>query len=63
MGAVVLVLRGDDVDELLLMPGREVEQRPPRHTDIIDAAKTTSVAFITDTSLLLVAPQPVDPRR
>ncbi|MGU3583572.1 NmrA family NAD(P)-binding protein [Rhodococcus sp. C26F] len=47
------------VDKLLLVSGSEVGQRLPQHTNIIDAAKATGVAFIAYTSILNAATSPL----
>ncbi|WP_277369581.1 NmrA family NAD(P)-binding protein [Rhodococcus rhodochrous] len=47
------------VDKLLLVSGSEVGQRLPQHTNIIDAAKATGVAFIAYTSILHAATSPL----
>lgn len=47
------------VDKLLLVSGSEVGQRLPQHTNIIDAAEATGVAFIAYTSILHAATSPL----
>ena len=47
------------VDKLLLVSGSEVGQRLSQHTNIIDAAKATGVAFIAYTSILHAATSPL----
>ncbi|UPW04791.1 SDR family oxidoreductase [Rhodococcus pyridinivorans] len=47
------------VDKLLLVSGSEVGQRLPQHTNIVDAAQATGVAFIAYTSILNAATSPL----